>query len=238
MWCGMLAALVLTVETARTVGSGTPRFSELSLLCVIALLAGGLTGALVAVDSVSQLSATGYGRVLLIKIVLTLVLITLASRDRADGCRGKVAPRHRLCVTVQVADRAGDHDRGLDHGRRTVRHRLAEFPTWHDGTHCRVMTRTRHCKGAARWQTSRIDPTKNLTPHRPRPHRNRRAPNRMPHRLPLRRRPRRRTSRRRPNQPRRPRKWPRRRLRRKLRRRPRRQGGREESGREESATQA
>ena len=39
------------------------------------------------------------------------------------------------------------------------------------GTHCRVESRGRHCKGAARWQTSRIDPTKSLTPHRLRPHR-------------------------------------------------------------------
>jgi putative copper resistance protein D len=89
MWCGTLAALVLTVEHRGQWARVLPRFSELSLLCVIALLAGGLTGALVAVDSVSQLFATGYGRVLLIKIVLTVVLIALAWRNRPDGC-----PRH------------------------------------------------------------------------------------------------------------------------------------------------
>ena len=73
-----LAALVLTVDHRGQWARVLPRFSELSLLCVIALLAGGLAGALVAVDSLTQLFATGYGRVLLIKIVLTVVLMTLA----------------------------------------------------------------------------------------------------------------------------------------------------------------
>ena len=98
MWCGMLAALVLTVEHRGQWARVLPRFSELSLLCVIALLAGGLTGALVAVDSVSQLSATGYGRVLLIKIVLTLVLITLAWRNRARWL--PAAKSHRVTAYV------------------------------------------------------------------------------------------------------------------------------------------
>ena len=83
MWCGTLAALVLTVDHRGQWARVLPRFSELSLLCVIALLAGGLAGALVAVDSFTQLFDTGYGRVLLIKIVLTLVLMTLAWRNRA-----------------------------------------------------------------------------------------------------------------------------------------------------------
>ena len=83
LWCGTLAALVLTVDHRGQWARVLPRFSELSLLCVIALLAGGVTGALVALDSPSQLFASGYGRVLLIKIVLTVVLMTLAWRNRA-----------------------------------------------------------------------------------------------------------------------------------------------------------
>ena len=83
MWCGTLAALVLTVDHRGQWARVLPRFSELSLWCVITLLAGGVTGALVAVDSAAQLFATGYGRVLLIKIVLTIVLMILAWRNRA-----------------------------------------------------------------------------------------------------------------------------------------------------------
>jgi copper resistance protein D len=98
MWCGTLAALVLTVEHRGQWARVLPRFSELSLLCVTALLAGGLTGALVAVDSVSQLFATGYGRVLLIKIVLTVVLIALAWRNRARWL--PAAQSHRVAAYV------------------------------------------------------------------------------------------------------------------------------------------
>lgn len=82
MWCGTLAALVLTVDHRGQWARVLPRFSELSMGCVIALLAGGLAGAFVAVSSPEQLFATGYGRVLLVKIVLTVVLMVLAWRNR------------------------------------------------------------------------------------------------------------------------------------------------------------
>lgn len=83
VWCGTLAALVLTVDRRGQWARVLPRFSELSLWCVVALLTGGVIGALVALDSAAQLFATGYGRLLLIKIGLTVVLMTLAWRNRA-----------------------------------------------------------------------------------------------------------------------------------------------------------
>ena len=98
VWCGTLAALVLTVEHRGQWARVLPRFSELSLSCVIALLTGGVTGALVAVNSASQLFATGYGRVLLIKIVLTVVLIALAWRNRARWL--PAAKSHRVTAYV------------------------------------------------------------------------------------------------------------------------------------------
>ena len=97
-WCGTLAALVLTVHHRGQWARVLPRFSELSLSCVIALLVGGVTGALVAVASASQLFATGYGRVLLIKIVLTVVLISLAWRNRARWL--PAAKSHRVTAYV------------------------------------------------------------------------------------------------------------------------------------------
>ena len=98
MWCGTLAAPVLTVDHRGQWARVLPRFSEPSLFCVIALLAGGLTGALVAVDSFTQLFATGYGRVLLIKIVLTGVLMTLGWRNRARWL--PAAKSHRATAYV------------------------------------------------------------------------------------------------------------------------------------------
>ena len=93
-WCGALAALVLTVDHRGQWARVLPRFSDLSLWCVIALLSGGLIGAVVAVSSPAQLFATGYGRVLLIKIVLTVVLIVLARRNRGSWL--PAAKSHRV----------------------------------------------------------------------------------------------------------------------------------------------
>jgi putative copper resistance protein D len=98
MWCGALAALAMTVDHRGQWARVLPRFSELSLLCVIALLAGGVIGALVAVDSPSQLFATGYGRVLLTKIVLTVVLMALAWRNRARWL--PAAKSHRVTADL------------------------------------------------------------------------------------------------------------------------------------------
>jgi putative copper resistance protein D len=95
---GTLAALVLTVHHRGQWARVLPRFSEMSMWCVIALLAGGVTGALVAVDSTSQLFATGYGRVLLVKIVLTVVLMALAWRNRARWL--PAAKSHRVTAYV------------------------------------------------------------------------------------------------------------------------------------------
>ncbi len=98
LWCGMLAALVLTVDHRGQWARVLPRFSHLSLWCVIALLTGGLIGALVAVDAPGQLFATGYGRVLLVKIVLTVVVMALAWRNRARWL--PAAKSHRVTAYV------------------------------------------------------------------------------------------------------------------------------------------
>jgi putative copper resistance protein D len=82
LWCGALAALVLTVEHRGQWARVLPRFSQLSLLCVAALLVGGVVGAAVTIGSPSQLYATGYGRLLSAKVVVMVVLIVLAYRNR------------------------------------------------------------------------------------------------------------------------------------------------------------
>jgi copper resistance protein D len=98
VWCGMLGALVVTVHHRGQWARVLPRFSEVSLWCVIALLAGGVVGALVTVDSVAQLFATGYGRVLLAKVALTVALTILAWRNRAAWL--PAAKSHRVTANV------------------------------------------------------------------------------------------------------------------------------------------
>jgi putative copper resistance protein D len=82
LWCGALAALVLTVEHRGQWARVLPRFSQMSLFCVAALLVGGVLGAAVTIGAPSQLYATAYGRLLSAKVVVTVVLVVLAYRNR------------------------------------------------------------------------------------------------------------------------------------------------------------
>jgi copper resistance protein D len=101
VWCGTLAALLLTVHHRGQWARVLPRFSELSLVSVIVLLIGGVVGAAVALGSPAQLVTTGYGRVLLTKIVLTVVLMVLGWRNRARWL--PAATSHRATAAVSRA---------------------------------------------------------------------------------------------------------------------------------------
>ncbi len=98
LWCGVLAALMLTVEHRGQWARVLPRFSQLSLMCVAALLLGGVLGAAVTIGSPSQLYATGYGRLLSAKVVVTVVLVVVAYRNRTIWL--PAARSHRATAVV------------------------------------------------------------------------------------------------------------------------------------------
>jgi len=98
LWCGALAALVLTVGHRGQWARVLPRFSRLSLVCVAALLVGGVLAAVATVGSPSQLYATGYGRVLSAKVAVTVVLVLLAYRNRTVWL--PAARTHRATAVV------------------------------------------------------------------------------------------------------------------------------------------
>jgi putative copper resistance protein D len=98
LWCGLLAALLLTVEHRGQWARVLPRFSQLSLMCVAALLLGGVIGAAVTIASPSQLYATDYGRLLSAKVVVTVVLVVLAYRNRTMWL--PAARSHRATAVV------------------------------------------------------------------------------------------------------------------------------------------
>ncbi|WP_267305353.1 copper resistance D family protein [Mycobacterium barrassiae] len=83
LWCGALAGLVLTVRHRGQWARVLPRFSQLSLWCVLALLLGGVVGAGERLGSPAELYATGYGRLLSAKIVVAAVLVLLGWRNRS-----------------------------------------------------------------------------------------------------------------------------------------------------------
>ena len=98
LWCGALAALVLTVEHRGQWARMLPRFSQLSLVCVAALLVGGVLAAAVTLESAAALFATGYGRLLLAKVLVTVALVLLAYRNRTMWL--PAARTHRTTAVV------------------------------------------------------------------------------------------------------------------------------------------
>ena len=101
VWCGTLAALVLTVERRGQWARVLPRFSSVSLRCVVVLLVGGVAGAVVTLPSPAALYATGYGRVLAAKVVVTGALTgARLAQSGALAARGprRIAPP-RTCRT-------------------------------------------------------------------------------------------------------------------------------------------
>jgi putative copper resistance protein D len=82
LWCGVLAGLVLTVEHRGQWARMLPRFSQLSLVCVVVLLAGGTAAAATRLGAPAELWATGYGRLLTAKVVVAGVLVALGWRNR------------------------------------------------------------------------------------------------------------------------------------------------------------
>ncbi len=83
LWCGLLAALVVTVTHRGQWARVLPRFSQLSLGCVAVLLVAGVVGALVRLQSPADLVVTGYGRLLSAKMLVTAGLLVLAWRNRS-----------------------------------------------------------------------------------------------------------------------------------------------------------
>ncbi|WP_396934947.1 CopD family protein, partial [Mycolicibacterium sp.] len=98
VWCGVLAALVLTVTHRGQWARVLPRFSQLSLGCVAVLLVAGAAGALIRLNSPAELWTTGYGRLLTAKILVTAGLLVLAWRNRADWL--PAARAHRASASL------------------------------------------------------------------------------------------------------------------------------------------
>lgn len=84
VWCGVLAALVLTVTHRGQWARVLPRFSQLSLSCVGVLLIAGVAGAAIKLNSPAELWGTSYGRLLAAKVAVTVILLVLAWRNRSQ----------------------------------------------------------------------------------------------------------------------------------------------------------
>lgn len=83
LWCGALVGLLVTVAHRGQWARVLPRFSALALGCVGVLVLAGVAGTLAVVGSPADLVATGYGRILTAKLLVTAALTALAWRNRS-----------------------------------------------------------------------------------------------------------------------------------------------------------
>lgn len=116
IWVGGLIPLAFMLFVARrgdavwltTGGEATQRFSSLALVSVLLLLLTGIVNALVLVGNVSALTETLYGRLLLAKMGLFLLMLGFATVNRlrltpritADAVAGLEQPRR---ITARLA---------------------------------------------------------------------------------------------------------------------------------------
>ena len=133
IWVGGLALLVLALVLARgrrweLATDAVPRFSQLALVAVAALVVAGIVNGYLQVRTWSGLWETAYGRLLLVKVTLLLPLLGLGAYNRLRSVpRISGAPyvvgRSRL-VPAHDGPRAGTDGRG-DRRHGTPRRRAS-----------------------------------------------------------------------------------------------------------------
>lgn len=103
VWFGVLLALALMVRGRGAWAELLPRYSQLAVQCVAALVATGVIDAAVRLGSISALVETGYGRIVLAKAVLLGGLLVLASRWRRTWVPAAAAHRASSNVSLRNA---------------------------------------------------------------------------------------------------------------------------------------
>ncbi|MBS1879936.1 MAG: copper resistance protein CopC/CopD [Actinobacteria bacterium] len=113
IWLGGLATLLLALPAAtralepaarsRLLAANLGRFSQLALIAVAAILLTGVVQAYVYVRHPGDLLSTGYGRAVLAKFLLLLVVIGFAAYNR----RRSVPELRRIAAAGETPGRAG-----------------------------------------------------------------------------------------------------------------------------------
>lgn len=103
-WIGALPALVFCLAQPLPVAELTRltvRFSRLGIVCVVVLAASGAVNALFLVGSFAALAGTPYGRVLLVKLGLFVVMLGLAAVNKRRLTPRLVAGERTAAATLR-----------------------------------------------------------------------------------------------------------------------------------------
>ncbi|ANY22460.1 copper resistance D family protein [Gordonia terrae] len=99
-WCGLLAAMLISVRGRSGWARSLPVFSGRAPWAVGVLTVTGLISGLVEIDGPANLVSSGYGRILLAKAVVLVILVGLAAWHRRRWL--PAVQRHRSSETASV----------------------------------------------------------------------------------------------------------------------------------------
>ncbi|MCG7631562.1 CopD family protein [Gordonia McavH-238-E] len=99
-WCGLLAAMLISVRGRSGWARSLPVFSGRAPWAVGVLTVTGLISGLVEIDGPANLASSGYGRILLAKAVVLVILVALAAWHRRRWL--PAVQRHRSTETASV----------------------------------------------------------------------------------------------------------------------------------------
>jgi putative copper resistance protein D len=99
-WCGLLAAMVLSVRGRSGWARSLPVFSQRAPWAVGVIAVTGVVAALTEINGLSALVTTGYGRILLAKVVMLAALVGVAAWHRRRWV--PAVERHRQTETASI----------------------------------------------------------------------------------------------------------------------------------------
>ncbi|WP_415972014.1 copper resistance D family protein [Rhodococcus sp. 077-4] len=105
VWLGVLGAMALSLRSKSAWATLLPVYSRVAFWCVVGVASTGVLDAVLKLDSPGAVIETGYGRIVLAKILVTVVLMGLAHRIRRTWLPSVAA--HRSTVEHSVGRAAG-----------------------------------------------------------------------------------------------------------------------------------
>lgn len=93
VWLGVLGAMALSLRSKSAWAVLLPIYSRMAFWCVVGVASTGVIDAVLKLQTPSASIETGYGRIVLAKIVVTAVLLAAAQRIRRSWLPAAVAHR-------------------------------------------------------------------------------------------------------------------------------------------------
>ncbi|ASR01934.1 copper resistance D family protein [Gordonia rubripertincta] len=103
-WCGLLAAMVLSVRGRSGWACSLPVFSQRAPWAVGVIAVTGVVAGLTEIDGLSPLITSGYGRILLAKVVMLAALVGVAAWHRRRWV--PAVERHRQTEAASIRNAA------------------------------------------------------------------------------------------------------------------------------------